>query len=196
LCRYASLLVPLVQEAVQVCLRAYADDPFNDNWTFGTHLWKNTWNRIKATAEIENNPVKTPAKGNEFCFSVGNATIHHHRVGGDSLLPRSAKKIKALVDDAQLPLFPQKKRIAFDNVILGISADLSKGLSEVFIGKLEKDASTDQYFWSEKVSLFKGHTTELGTPEYIFFEEEAEAVPVLTLGPQLTEHALPDTKSN
>jgi hypothetical protein len=185
-------IVPLITEAVEVCLRAHADDPFNDNWTFGTHLWKNSWNRIKATSEIENNPIMTPPKGNEFCFSIGNATIHHHRVGGEGLLPRSAKKVKALADEAQLPLFPQKRRVAFDNVVLGIAADVQIGLSEIFIGKLEKDVASDRYFWSETVSLFKTSATTLETPKYIFFEEEAEAIPVLMLEPKAVESAQPD----
>lgn len=185
-------VVPLVKEAVQVCMRAHADDPFNDNWTFGTHFWKNTWNRIKAISESEDNPISTPVKGNEFYFSVGNATIYHHRVGGDSLLPRSAKKVKVLADEAQLPLFPQKKLITFDNVVLGIAADARVGLTEIFLGKLEKDAASDRYFWSETASLFKSSTMTLETPQYIYFEEESEAIPVLMLQPKTIDTAQAD----
>jgi len=182
-------ILPHVKESVQVCVRAFSDDPFNDNWTFGTHLWKNTWNRIKATAEIENNPINAPTKGNEYCFSIGNATIHHHRVGGAGLLPKSAKAVKALVDEAQLPLFPQERKLALDNIILGISADPMNGLSEVFLGKLEKDSSSEQYFWSKRVSLYNMSTAEPEKVEYIFVEAEEEAVPVLTLKPNSKEIA-------
>jgi hypothetical protein len=186
-------ILPHVKESVQVCVRAFTDDPFNDNWTFGTHLWKNTWNRIRATAEIENNPITAPIRGNEYYFSIGNATIHHHRVGGASLLPNAAKAVKALVDEAQLPLFPHERKLAFDNVILGISADPMNGLSEVFLGKLEKDASSEQYFWSKRVSLYNMTTAEPEEVEYIFVEEEEEAIPVLTLAPKAKEIAQPAT---
>ena len=186
-------ILPHVKESVQVCVRAFSEDPFNDNWTFGTHLWKNTWNRIRATAEIENNPISAPDKGNEYCFHIGNATIHHHRVEGTGLLPTSAKAVKAMVDEAQLPLFPQETKLAFDNVILGISADARNGLSEVFLGKLEKDSSSDQYFWSKRVSLYNVSSAEPAEVEYLFVGEEREAMPVLTLRPNKEEIAQPAT---
>jgi len=176
-------ILPLVKDSVQVCVRSFHDDPFNDSWTFGTQLWKNTWNRIKETAEIENNPIEVPVKGNEYYFSIGNAIIHHHRVGGTGLLPKSAKAVKALVDEAQLPLFPRECKPTFDNIILGISAEPADGLNEIFIGKLEKDTSTDQYRWSEKVSLYKLPTTKPENIEYLYMEAENEAIPVLTLKP-------------
>lgn len=176
-------ILPLVKESVQVCVRSFHDDPFNDSWTFGTQLWKNTWNRIKEIAEIENNPIKVPIKGNEYHFSIGNAIIHHHRVGGTALLPKSAKAVKALVDEAQLPLFPKESKPSFDNIILGISAEPSDGLNEIFIGKLEKDMSTDQYRWSERVTILKFPTTKPEDIEYLYIEEEKEAIPVLTLEP-------------
>jgi hypothetical protein len=188
-------LVPLITDAVQACLHSYWSDPFNDNWTFGTQLWKNTWNRIKSIAENGNNPIMTPIRGNEFCFSIGNATIHHHRVGGDSLLPRSAKKVKALADEARLPFFSQEKRVAFDNVVLGIAADVHDGLGEIFIGKLEKDIGTDRYFWSETVHLIKKSGIVLETPKYIYFEEEAEAIPVLVLNPNAVSSAQSDVEA-
>jgi hypothetical protein len=177
-------ILPHVKDSVQACVRAFYADSFNDNWTFGTHLWRNTWNRIRATAEIENNPITTPIKGNEYCLHIGNATIHHHRVGGAGLLPTSAKAVKDLVDEAQLPLFPQDRKLTVDNVILGISADPKNGLSVVFLGKLEKDSSSDQYFWSERVYLYNVSIAEPEEVEYIFVEEEEEAVPVLAFKPK------------
>ncbi len=186
-------ILPHVKDSVQTCVRAFSADPFNDNWTFGTHLWRNTWNRIRATAEIESNPITVPLKGNEYCFHVGNAIIHHHRVGGAGLLPTSAKAVKDLVDEAQLPLFPRERRVAFDNIILGISADPQVGLSEVFLGKLEKDSSSEQYYWSDKVSLYNGSSAEPEDVEYIFVDEEQEAVPVLAFRPKTEETAQPAT---
>lgn len=186
-------ILPHVKDSVQACVRAFSADPFNDNWTFGTHLWRNTWNRIRATAEIEDSPVTLPVKGNEYCFHIGNATIHHHRVEGTDLLPTSAKAVKAMVDEAQLPLFPQERKLAFDNVILGISADPRNGLSEVFLGKLEKNSSSDQYFWSKRVSLYNVSSVEPAEVEYIFVGEEKEAVPVLTLRPNKEKIAQPAT---
>lgn len=186
-------ILPHVKDSVQVCLLAYSADAFNDNWTFGTHLWRNTWNRIRSTAEIEDNPVTLPVKGNEYCFHIGNATIHHHRVGGAGLLPTSGKAVKGLVDEAQLPLFPQARKLSLDNIILGISADPKEGLSEVFLGKLEKYSSSEQYFWSDKVSLYHGSKAEPEDVEYIFVDEEEEAVPVLAFRPKTEEIAQPAT---
>lgn len=190
-------ILPLVKESVQVCVRSFHDDAFNDGWTFGTQLWKNTWNRIKETAEIENNPIEVPIKGNEYFFSIGNATIHHHRVGGTGMLPKSAKAVKAHVDEAQLPLFPgESKPTSFDNIILGISAEPADGLSEIFIGKLEKDTSTDQYRWSERVSLYKSLTTKPEKFDYLYIDEENEAIPVLTLEPVPDSFVKFDKSSN
>ena len=45
-------LLPEIQQSVEVCLRSYWDDDYNDMWIFGTHLWKNTWNRFKAASQI------------------------------------------------------------------------------------------------------------------------------------------------
>lgn len=176
-------ILPHVKESVQACVRAFSADLFNDNWTFGTQLWRNTWNRIRTTAEIEGNPVTLPAKGNEYCFHIGNATIHHHRVGGVGLLPTSGKAVKDLVDEAQMPLFPQERKLSFENVILGISADPKNGLNEVFLGKLEKNSSSDQYFWSERISLYKVSTADFQEVEYLYVDEEEEAIPVLAFRP-------------
>ena len=184
-------ILPHVKDSVQACVRAFSADPFNDNWTFGTQLWRNTWNRIRATAEIEDNPVTLPVRGNEYCFHIGNATIHHHRVGGVGLLPTSGKAVKDLVDEAQLPLFPQERKLSFENVILGISADPKNGLNEVFLGKLEKDSSSDQYFWSERVSLYNVSTADPQEVEYLYVDEEEEAIPVLAFRPKTEEIAQP-----
>ena len=49
-------LLPEIQQAVEVCVKSYLDDEFNDMWTFGTHFWKNTWNRFEAVAGLEDCP--------------------------------------------------------------------------------------------------------------------------------------------
>jgi hypothetical protein len=54
----------------------------------------------------------------------------------------------------------------------------------VFLGKLEKDSSSDQYFWSERVYLYNVSIAEPEEVEYIFVEEEEEAVPVLAFKPK------------
>lgn len=186
-------ILPHVKDSVQTCVRAFSADPFNDNWTFGTQLWRNTWNRIRITAEIESSPVTLPPKRNEYCFSIGNAIIHHHRVGGIGLLPTSGKAVKDLVDEAQLPLFPQERKLSFENVILGISANPKNGLSEVFLGKLEKDSFSEQYFWSERVSLYKVSTADPQEVEYLYVDEEEEAIPVLAFRPNTEKFAQPAT---
>jgi len=184
-------ILPHVKDSVQACVQSFYADSYNDNWTFGTQLWRNTWNRIRTIAENEGNPVTLPVKGNDYYFHIGNATIHHHRVGGAGLLPTSGKAVKGLADEAQLPLFPQERKHSLENIILGISATPINGLNEVFLGKLEKDSSLDQYFWSEKVSLYNVSSAEPAEVEYIFFGEEEEAVPVLALRPKTEEIAQP-----
>ena len=59
-------LLPEIQQAVEVCVKAYLEDEFNDTWTFGTQFWKNTWNRFEAVAEFKDCPFGVYGKGNEY----------------------------------------------------------------------------------------------------------------------------------
>ena len=87
-------LVPEIERAVEVCVKSYRDDEFNDMWTFGTHLWKNTWNRIESAASFEDCPFEVYGKGNEYKLKIGPFVVRHHRIDKETRLPKGAKAVK------------------------------------------------------------------------------------------------------
>lgn len=149
-------LLPQIQEAVEVCVKSYLDDPFfNDMWIFGTHLWKNTWNRFDALSDFEDCPFEACGKGNEYKLKIGPYILRHHRIDQDSKLPNGAKAVKASAKEICLFGDEWQAPVEIDNIVLAIDADVENGLKEVFIGELkQKRPGTDKYKWGKKVSVF------------------------------------------
>jgi hypothetical protein len=145
-------LLPMIQQSVEVCKASYLSDPFNDSYTFGTQLWRNAWNRLRATATYEDCPFEQCGKGNEYKLKIGRFVLRNHRIDHDTQLPNGAKAAKAAAHE-QLELFAaDQDRILdeIDNIIIAIDADPEDGLLEVFIAPiipLERDSN--KYTWEE-----------------------------------------------
>lgn len=186
--------VPAIEESAEVCVRSYWDDPYNDNWTFATQLWKNIWNRIYEIASSENSPVHLYGKGNEYRFRIGSVVLHHHRIDSSTSLPRAARAAKSFADTMQqLRLFDMEfdGYDEQDNIILAIDANPEDGLREIFIGELERESLVHKkYQWAKKIPIFKAKTSEIfdepavvppdalpfqpdeKAPEHVVFEDE------------------------
>ena len=147
-------LLPRIERAVDVCILAFRADYYNDNYTFGTQLWRNTWNRISELAHSYDTPIEPHGKGNEYKFKIGPFILRHHRVGGEYLLPRSAKSAKCAAIQLNLfgPVFPEI--LPGDNIILAIEAELDEGLKDLFIGELKQDAGTEKFYWEKEIAVF------------------------------------------
>ena len=141
-------LLVLVRQTVEVCIKAYyIDKECNDNYTFGTQLWRNLDNRIKRAIINNAIPLSIFGKKNEYMYSVANSPFRFHRVSRDSGLPNSARALKTYLEDNRRFLPFDDKDILGDypylNSIVGIEATPEDGLQRVFVGvcnqKMEKE---------------------------------------------------------
>jgi len=168
-------LLPLIEDAVEVAMDAYDANEFNDNYTFGTHCWKNLWNRI-ATSQLSNvSPIRRHGKANEYKFKLEGVILRCHRVDGKSKIPRSAKAAKLYIE--QNMILPFKENLLQhdnpENIIVSIDVDPEHGLREVFLGELVKSPTGRGYTWDNRVSVYK--STELeSTIEKRFVAPEEE----------------------
>ncbi len=156
-------LLPEIHQAVEACMKSYWDDEYNDMWTFGTQLWKNTWNRFKEVAKFEDCPFEEWGKGNEYKLRIGPFVIRHHRIDEETKLPNGAKGVKTAATYKQMGLFAEKwdAPAEADNIILAVDADPKNGLREVFIGELiPLDGESKKYMWEKKVSVFRTDDAE------------------------------------
>ena len=184
-------LLPEIQESVEVCIESYMIDPmFNDMWTFGTQLWRNSWNRFKAVSEeYEDCPFDTSGKGNEYKLKIGPYVIRHHRVDNESKLPNGAKAVKESAQQMYLFGDEWQAPVEIDNIVLAIDADVKNGLKEVFIGELkQKRLDTNKYTWGKKIPVYLAEGVEASSAEIIHIsnhpafkhapEEQVPVVPV------------------
>ena len=162
-------LVPEIQQSVEVCIRCFHMDEFNDMWTFGTQLWRNTWNRLKTVAEFEDCPFEICGKGNEYKFKIGPFVLRHRRIDNESKLPNGAKAVKASAAQ-QMFLFGEdwEAPVEIDNIVLAIDADVQNGLKEVFVGELkQKNPEAKQYKWGKKVPVYLAEGMKASSAEII-----------------------------
>ncbi len=165
-------LLPEIQQAVEICMKSYYDDPvFNDMYTFGTHFWRNTWNRFKSVAlEYEDCPFDLCGKGNEYKLKLGPFVLRHHRINEQSKLPIGAKAVKSSAAFIQTSLFSDEwdAPVEIDNIVLAIDADVEKGLKEIFLGEIMPlSLESKKYKWANKAHVFLADGTEASTAEMI-----------------------------
>jgi hypothetical protein len=162
-------LLPEIQQSVEVCTRSYWDDHYNDMWIFGTHLWKNTWNRFKDAVSFEDCPFDNCGNGNEYKLKIGPFVIRHHRIDEESKLPSGARAVKEAAA-MQMSLFSEEwgAPVEIDNIVLAIDADTDKGLKEVFIGELTPiEPNSKKYKWTKKVPVYLAEDAEGSTAEIV-----------------------------
>lgn len=163
-------LLPEIHQAVEACQKAYWDNEFNDMWTFGTHLWKNTWNRFKSVAEYDDCPFEVWGKGNEYKLRIGPFVVRHHRIDEETKLPNGAKGVKSAATYRQMGLFGDKwaAPVEVENIVLAVDADTKNGLKEVFIGELiPHGPESKKYIWENKVTVFLADGFEDSSEENI-----------------------------
>jgi hypothetical protein len=187
-------LVPAIEKAVEVCRKSFHEDEFNDNWVFGTHLWKNTWNRFKALVDFEDCPFDIYGKANEYKLKIGDFVVRHHRIDTETQIPNGAKAVKAAAF-IQMELFDQYGKgvsvTSKDNIVIAIVADAYDGLREIFIGELLPNSiESKQYYWAKKISVYLAEGVNPLDIDFIQFrnftnhpqfapEEEIPEVPVV-----------------
>ncbi len=155
-------LVPEILESVEACVRSFHDDLYNDSWIFGTHLWKNIWNRFESVSRFEDCPFEIVGKGNEYKLKIGPFVLRHHRIDRESKLPTGAKAVKASATQ-QMNMFGEEwdPPVEIDNIVLAFDADVESGLREVFVGELkQQNPDTKQYQWGRKVPVYSAEETE------------------------------------
>jgi len=187
-------LVPQIERAVNVCISAYEADHFNDNYTFGTHFWRNTWNRISHIAHSGDTLLEPHGKVSDYKFRIGSFILRHHRVGGEYHLPRSARSAKREAIQLNLfgPVYPEV--LPGENFILAIEVEPDEGLKDVFIGELKQNSTTEKFCWERKIPVFtpgelsilKGSLTQRppekeALTEVQYQQNEAEPGEIVTL---------------
>ena len=182
-------LLPMIRDAVDVCVRSHADDEYNDNFTFGTQAWKNLWNRLQEYAAKEGTPFKPSGDLKDYSIRVQGVRLKPHSVNTDTRLPNSARAIKKRIN-LQLTLFPDADGIAClpETVVLAFEASPEEGLREVFLGVLQKNGFTTQYEWRDVAQVYErdgaGETVDTATPSSAErVAEEPEAAPTLDYDP-------------
>ncbi len=159
-------LVPEILDSVEACVRSFHDDIYNDSWIFGTHLWKNIWNRFESVSRFEDCPFEIVGKGNEYKLKIGPFVLRHHRIDQESKLPTGAKGVKASASQ-QMNMFGEEwaPPVEIDNIVLAIDADVNSGLKEVFVGELkQQNPDTKQYEWGKKVPVYLAEETAIPGP--------------------------------
>lgn len=173
-------LLPEIMAAAEVCIKCFWEDPsYNDMWTFGTQFWRNTWNRLRTVAELEDCPFDLYGKGNEYKIKIGPYILRHHRINERSKLPNGGKAVKQAAQHIQLSLFNDSwdVPIELDNIVLAIDVDIEKGLKEVFLGEIMPVAlKAKQYRWVEKAHVYLADGTEASTTEIIHLVDMTETI--------------------
>lgn len=181
-------LVPAIEQAVEVCVRSHGEDPFNDNWTFGTQLWKNVWNRFAVLAGLDECPFGLFGKGNEYKLKIGPFVLRHHRIDRKTTIPKAARAAKSAAA-VQLMLFDDEwdLAVAKDNIIIAVDADVDDGLREIFVGELTPDsAGSNKYKWAKKIPVFLAEGTTPSSEEFVKFAEAG------AVGPIVPEEEIPE----
>ena len=181
-------LVPAIEQAVEVCVRSYREDPFNDNWIFGTHLWKNVWNRFATLASLDDCPFERCGKGNEYKLKIGHFVVRHHRIDRVTTIPRAARAAKSAAY-VQSILFDDEwdHTIEKDNIVIAIDADVNDGLREIFVGELMPySIESNKYGWAKKVPVFIAEGTVPSSEEFVKFAEAR------TVGQMVPEEEIPE----
>jgi hypothetical protein len=172
----AEHLVPEIQQSVEVCVQSHREDPaFNDQWIFGTHLWKNTWNRFVAVASFEECPFDLYGKGNDFKLKIGPFVIRHHRIDRKTKIPKGAKAVKLAADARQMSLFSGEWDVTVlkDNIVIAIDADSEDGLREVFIGELVPlSPDSKKYRWENQIPIYLADGFEHQSADIIQIDED------------------------
>ena len=159
-------LLPSIQASSEACSDSHkVDDEFFDNYTYGTSLWKNLWNRILKVIEDPKCPFEKYGKGNEYKLKYKSFILSHHKIDDQTRIPNGAKSSKRsacqLSGPTQLPPpWPRRKLpIVQDNIIIAIGANHADGLLEVFVGALI--ATTDyekgnrsKYKWTKEHPVY------------------------------------------
>ncbi len=185
-------LVPEIQDSVEACIRSYKDDDYNDMWIFGTHLWKNIWNRFESATRYENCPFDVCGKGNEYKLKIGPYVLRHHRIDQESKLPNGAKAVKAAAA-LQLSLFGEEWDIPIeiDNIIVAIDADVDNGLREVFLGELlPQYPNSNKFIWVKKIPVWSAEGADVSNEQIIRISSisetkkqvAVESIPEVTIG--------------
>ena len=165
-------LLPEIHAAVDTCIESYEADPFNDSWTFGTHLWRNLWNRLKTVAELNDCPFELYGKGNEYKLKIGRFILRHHKINNKTKLPSGAKAVKKAAS-VQMTIYsflgeaaPEQPSI--DNIVIAINATVKSGLTEVFIGELLPTAlDSNEYEWKNEAQVYLADGCEPSKDRYV-----------------------------
>lgn len=183
-------LFPVIEQAVEVCVRSFWADPFNDKWIFGTHLWKNIWNRFAVLASLDDCPFELCGKGNEYKLKIGPFVVRHHRIDRETTIPRAARAAKSAADAAiQLRLFDDEwdHTIEKYNIIIAIDADVDDGLREIFVGELMPcSTESNKYRWAKKEPVWIAEGTVPSSEEFVKFAEAR------TVGQMVPEEEIPE----
>jgi len=167
----AEHLIPEIEKAVYVCIKSFLDDEFNDKWIFGTHLWKNTWNRFEALTDFEDCPFDVYGKGNEYKLKIGPFVVRHHRIDRRTRIPKGARAAKiAAYYIHQMALFEGEWDVTVekDNIVIAIDADIVDGLREVFIGELMPlSLESKKYRWVKRVPVYLAKGTNPSSDEIV-----------------------------
>ncbi len=186
-------LLPEIKESVEVCVSSFEADDFNDSWTFGTQLWRNTWNRIKSVAQFEDCPFDIHGKGNEYKLKIGQYILRHHKIDNVSKMPTGAKAVKSSAY-TQMSIFSllgyePTIRPSIENIVIAIDASIQKGLKEVFLGELMPlSLESKKFKWVNKVPIYLAEGEESSTSEIVYISTpiqtphvSVEKVPEVTM---------------
>ena len=174
-------LLPAIKDAVEVCVNSYHDDPFNDNYTFGTQLWRNLWNRFRKLSDSDDCPFKVHGAGNEYKLKLGPFVLRHHRIDRKTRIPRAGKAAKTMADMYQLRLWDDyDANLRNENIIIAIDADPRDGLREVFYGELENySQDPKRYQWARKFLLYLADGVVASTDKFVQFSGDGNALAIV-----------------
>lgn len=177
-----------IEDSIESCRRAYlADEAYNDNYVFGTMLWRNLLNRFREVAAREGSPFEHTYEEGVPLLRTQYFSIRHHRVNPGSEMPSGAKAAKAHAQ-AQLELFENSDvevRVDESHPIIGIKAEPETGLGGVFVGVLEaEDPDSNTFRWNKRETVYDVTRAMAGADGQVPAEELDKPIVRLDTPPQ------------
>ncbi|CAK8719459.1 hypothetical protein GKODMF_11050 [Candidatus Electrothrix gigas] len=184
-------LLPEIQASTESSMESYAADPFNDSWTFETHRWRNTWNRFKSVAKLEDCPFEVYGNSKEGKLKIGRYILRCHKIDKKSGVPTGARALKrdAPVQFSLPFLNDIEQQYPIDNVVIAVDADPKNGLRKVFLGELFRVFNSNHFFFKNEMFIFLAEDEKVPAKEINYISTQSveinvpeEQVPEIPLG--------------
>jgi hypothetical protein len=178
-------VMPAILDGYEAAKRVVAADSYVDAQLYGFAFWKLIYKRLVELALDPDSPVYFYGKS-RFIFLIEGIPFRVHRADYLTGSPISGKTIKsyAVQCNILMPGLDFSSYVEHYTTILGIVAPVSKGLQQVFLGKVIVDDFSKKRFKSvEKVFVYDIFGGAIGNEEIVTHDMESIVEPTVSFVP-------------